>query len=273
MFRLVCVCLVCIISSPPACCGWQETVAYIDNLLKQGKKVAFLVIDMQEQYAQKFLPYEKYQVSSEINEVLLTYMGDDRVFLVDVNRAGRGATLQEIQAFLTRGTGYSLYLKTTEGAFHSESLPDVDAIPGAIRGEMGSFLRENNVDVVIPSGCFYSGCVKKTASGALDEGFEVAFDPSLNVLFSTQYTPYFSPEKYSENAAKLWTQLMEKYPDRLTMIKTNYGEKSGACTSPQKKVMNELLTPPAPSPTPSRSSFISGVNRKNHKDSLHGFRE
>ena len=94
MFRFLCGLL--LVALPLIVFGnSKESIAYIDALLKSGKTLAILLIDMQTHYVDRSALWEVNEVGEQQTLLISHYAGDDRVIFVNVKMKDSGNTLAE----------------------------------------------------------------------------------------------------------------------------------------------------------------------------------
>ena len=193
----------------------KATIAYLEALLSAGKKVAILYVDMQKGFVQELYYPELYlPVYEEQETVLSHFAGNENIFFVDVNWwpdiAGR--TLPGFLDIMKKSYNYRLFLKSKPDAFRDYDARSRTFIPEDIRTHLDVYLDSVGVKDILVCGCFDSGCVLATTAGALERGYNVSFDRSLNI------TNYVAGTERKEKEDQEWDALRKKYPS-LTEIK------------------------------------------------------
>ena len=211
--------------------NWKSTASYVEKLLSDGKKVAILLIDMQEGFSQDFMPEEQERVLSE-QVKLLNYCSEmEGVHVVNVNWPNRGETIADLHFQVKKYTYEQLFFKTTGDAFKQVSATPADTVGTVIEGKLGAELREQGIKDVIPIGCFDSYCVKSTAEGALKEGFNVAFDSTMNIVVKEDIRRLIrmSPQEFRAASSKQWDTLQTQYKESLVRIPGNSSAAADHC--------------------------------------------
>ena len=225
--------------------GPAETIAYIEGLLREDKVVAFLLIDLQSSAYPDFAPgsdeiiTEQMRVIEHFTE--LTEEGD--VFLrkgfrvVNTIFERDGMTIEQVSRTLRSSGIRDVYYKARGGPGQE---PAFDAFvkdlryvtPGDDAGAaaemyvgLGDRLREWGVTHVIPTGCFDYLCVRRSARGARDAGFQVAVDRDMNIVASSSAERLIvrslglkDVQEYREITERKWREL---FSDNVYAISTN----------------------------------------------------
>ncbi len=198
----------------------KTSIATIETLLAQGKTVAILFIDMQTGFVKRFWAPEAYRVISAQAELLDHFSGNKGVHFIDVNYVEEGETLSFLHQKLLRNSYYRLLVKSEDSAFDKrESLP-VDN-PGATAQEINTslknYLHSIKAEDVVATGCFDGGCLMQTTEDALEAGFNVLVDRSLNI--TTDLIDRDAPSESEQRGIGIaWEELKEKYPDTLKVL-------------------------------------------------------
>ena len=193
----------------------NDSIAYIERLLSEGKKVAILVIDMQPKYDKVFLISEKERVIREQIKLISHFSDNDNVHFIDVRWRGGGETLPDLLFEMVKSKQFQIFLKNTKGAFdQTVQLKDPDVAQGVIEGELAPALLKEKVTDVVPIGCFDAQCVLETAKGA-SKDFQVTADRDLNIMFENDAEDW--PERtlkmYKNAFDYQWQKAMKECPD------------------------------------------------------------
>ncbi|WP_062269998.1 isochorismatase family protein [Endozoicomonas arenosclerae] len=193
----------------------DDSIAYIEQLLSEGKKVAILVIDMQPKYDRVFMVSEKQRVIKEQIKLINHFADNESVHFIDVRWRGGGETLPDLLFEMMKSKQYQIFLKSTKGAFDQRvQLQDPDSAQGVIQGELAPALLKEKVTDVVPIGCFDAQCVLETAKGA-SRDFQVTADRDLNIMFENEAEDW--PERtlkmYKNAFDYQWQKAMKECPD------------------------------------------------------------
>ena len=227
LFSCVAICVPTVYGGP------AETVAYIKGLLAadKTKRVAVLVIDMQERYQYSIDPVDLKSISGAHRQVILSLSDLDRVLFVNIQYLGYGRTnagLKEDFKLAKERAAYRIFTKEHFGAFEGVGFPGREDLRSAILGELGDGLKAEKITDIIPFGCFSASCVKETAEGAIKEGFAVHVDMSLSLNVPSDTLRRVGREKIEKAVQKEWDDLQDAYP-ALDFISAEHSP-SGVCS-------------------------------------------
>ena len=205
---------------------WDDTVAYVRQLLREGRPVALLVIDMQTQFKQWFSAEEYDKVSAEQIVAIQALVDEPNLHIIDINWAGEGSTLPELHFAMKRSARYRQIFKVTDDAFVKFTVPK-NAGEDVITESLASFLKKQGVSDIVPTGCFDAACVMETAKGALKNDFRVAFDQDLNISVDYRSVDFWLNRSvdipaYKAEKARLWEELTEANRDIIQVPKEQY---------------------------------------------------
>ena len=238
---LFCLCmlllfLLCLISSPCSQAGWKETLARVDQLLAEGKKVAYVMVDLQENYFGTFAPAEISRVFPAQARVIMSIKDAENLHIIDVHSEIAGETLSAFRKVVRTNKYYKLFVKgqSTWSAFKEVSLPPGhEDMEYAITGKLGQYLRDQGIKDIVVTGCFSGNCVAETAEGALKEGFIVHADRQMNFVINQRFLEQqnVSPRILEQQAETFWKRLNTDYKDSFHDIVKESSEK--VCALPE----------------------------------------
>ena len=207
-------------------------ISSIERMLKEGKKVAILIIDMQAEIEDIWLSSEKSRVIPEEMQVLDAFSDNKNVLFIDVNMEGNGETIADLAHSIKKNTLRRSFVKSDTDAFFSESLKN-SQLENIIHGYLRDELEKLAVTELVPMGCFSGRCVRATTQGAIREDFNVHLDKDLLIVGDTPSLEKRSKEEMFAQAERAWARL-EKWviskgkTSKLTYITTETSE-SRAC--------------------------------------------
>ena len=184
-----------------------DTISWIEGLLKEGKKVAILIIDMQNDVDRIWLPAEKNRVIPEETKVLEAFSGNKNVLFVDVNMEGDGVTIADLLHSIKKHTYRRLFVKKEPDAFLEASFSKGSQDENMIRGYLGDELDKRAVTDIVPMGCFSSRCVLETTQGAIRDGFNTHIDKDLFIIGDTVNPDNLSKEEMIAESEEAWSNL------------------------------------------------------------------
>ncbi len=202
-----------------AAASTDDMIIYIDSLLAQGKKVAVLLIDMQQVYVPSFSEdYSDIRIDDQ-RRLLMRLVKKENVTFIDVNITSQSlgekhlATLPELHRQLKRKR-YFRFIKATNDAFQEPAIFKGDEnLEEVITGKLGTHLKSEGVTDIVPTGCFDGLCIRSTAEGALKEGFDVHVDRDINIFYNNILHGNTSREEVFERNTKDWQVLQEEFPN------------------------------------------------------------
>ena len=201
----------------------EKSIAYIEQLLAEGKKVAVLYIDMQKGFQKEFLEAEFSKVFQAQLKLLTHFSGSKNIYFVDINYnkegfRSRGPTLFEALAAMEKQQKYKLFLKSTDSAFRTIPVPGESIPSEQIQVRLRSYLRSEGTDNLFVMGCFDGSCIRSTVEDALNLNFHVAIDRDLNISYGKYFLNDESTKEKIEFAnVRRWEKMARDYPD-LTII-------------------------------------------------------
>ena len=201
----------------------ESSIATIDSLIKSGKKIAILVIDMQIFFANDFSLPENVSAIRQQERLLLEYVDNPDVHFIDVNLnilvdmedlpLRNAETIPRLKRLQKRKSTYKKFFKLSDDAFEEPAVIEgYENYENALKGDLGDHLESEGITEVMPIGCFDGGCIISTAEGALERGFNVYVDRDLNVLKGIINEELSVIDVELENQM-LWDELIERNPN------------------------------------------------------------
>ena len=190
----------------------ENTIAHIEGLLAEGKKVAILLIDMQTNMMDKRFYPEAEDIGTVMKEqigLLNHFSARDNVYFVDVNYVGQGGTLPDIHVSLKKNARYKFFMKTTDSSFATIPKPGSVTDPDQISTALQTYLKTENISDIMVTGCFDAACVLKTADDGLRNGFNVAVDRDLNMLVDRAFPYSEDRASYDRILDDEWLDMMK----------------------------------------------------------------
>ncbi len=150
-----------------AVAGVRETEAYINSLLAEGKRIAILLIDMQEGYKLGYTSWEFREVVEDQSTILSLFADDDRVHFIDINFEGMGPTFESLLSVMKKKIAYKMFSKTSSNAFEKVAVNDKGEFPDIVSSKLQEFIENKGITHVQTMGCYDSDCVLATARALL----------------------------------------------------------------------------------------------------------
>ncbi len=223
---------------------YAQLVGDIHARIDLGKKVAIFIIDMQPGFIRNFhFESQATRVIDRQARLISEFESNDSVFFVDVNlrlpnTESFGSTFSGLRERAMRSAHYKLWEKEHNSAFdynyttdiymHNQSdTPNelyVDVIKKpVIDDDLHTYLGKNEVEDIVPVGCFSEFCVFDTTDDALELGYSVIADRDLMIVPENVnvHENGASVSAYEKQSKANWSRLRGKYPEKLHLIQSS----------------------------------------------------
>ncbi len=217
-FSTFCLAISLSLSVLQARAGLTESIAQIECLLAEGKKVAILLVDMQMAYGTElyFSPLKKtnLRITRVLKNLLMHFSSSDSIEFVNIRIHFAGHKIKTItsleEALKLKKTWQ--FFKRGNGAFEEESINDgFQGLENLVHGTLGDHLQSQGVSDVMITGCFDGRCVYGSAKGALREQFEVHIDRSMDISVSADKARGLSRGELQDMSDKSWKKLESEF--------------------------------------------------------------
>ncbi|WP_062260528.1 isochorismatase family protein [Endozoicomonas arenosclerae] len=201
-----------LINTPSVQAGVEESLQYIERLLSEGKKVAVILMDMQEGFIDPALKNYGAIIQEQIR-LLDSLSGKPGVHILDVNYDPHqmGNTLPGLLASIKRNVMYKLISKNTDNVFDSYKTIKLPSGREMIQNDnvLDTYLKGEGIKDVFITGCYDGACILNSVKGGLERDYRMIVDRELNIVDHTEGLESFF--------AGVWKSLKDK-SSNLTLI-------------------------------------------------------
>ena len=190
-----------------------ESIAAIQGLLSEGKKVSIIVIDMQEVLNDSVIPAEYADVVGQQKVLISRFSKDENVYFIEVKIPRDGNTIEPIAKRLNNTINKRVLYKDSPDAFTSQ-VANYEGIAteseNVINEPLTKYLSDREVSDLFVMGRFDHDCVRATVEGAIEEaGLNVIVDRDLNILFTKDTSGDFAVTQ-SDRATRKYDALLDQ---------------------------------------------------------------
>ena len=220
--------------------GLTEPKVNLDGIVTDpGEKVVIMVIDMQTSFSQIWGQSDVHNIIDRQCQLMAAFNDNENVYFMEVNYVPAddnfnfGQTVDTLREQMVRKNGFSFHAKSEDSAFrgysftthiylhensHFEDISPEDDEFLVIDSTIKDYLNREGIKTIVPTGCFSSSCVRKTALDAMEQGYSVVADRDLMVEHDLRNRMIGeTPEREAENIATQWNHTKRMFPEKLNL--------------------------------------------------------